>query len=622
MNNNELNEFNEAVAHAETIEAKAIALNILASKLSEQFCFSEAITAAKEVLLIATEVKIDLQQGRALNILGNVSLDQGHFHVALEYFHQSLALFESLNDNSRIAVVLGNIGLVYRSISDYRNAIEYYQKALAIDEELENSSGIARHLGNIGNVYLILGDYQKALEFYHKALTLAEKLGNTSGIATHTGNIGTVYLYLEDYPNALEYFQKALVIQEQLDDKLGVAITISNIAGVYSFLKDFPKSLEWYHKALGLYEELCNKSGMANTNGNIGIVYHQLKEYSNALEHQTKALSMNEELDNTIGIAFNTSNLGALFGEEDFVGYDTVKAEEYLLRAITLNQELGTKQDLYKNHEILSELYSQIGEGTKAYHHYKIYHELEKDVQNETLKKQAEQLNYERKTTEREMQIAVDRAKHEATEQLLHNVLPPSIAAQMLGGAKLIAEKLDNVTVLFADIVGFTKLSQQISPEELVRGLDMIFSEFDILAEKYGVEKIKTIGDAYMVVAGAPIPRSDHAKVMAIMAIEMQEIIKKFSSTTTRATIEIRIGIHTGEVVAGVIGRKKFAYDLWGDAVNTASRMESHSVPGKIHVSEDFKEAVNESSFTFIPRGEIDIKGKGIMKTYFLEQSK
>ena len=620
MNTNELSELNEAVATAETMEAKAKALNSLASKLSEQFCYDEAITAAKEVLLIATEAAIDLQQGRALNILGSISHDQGVFPVALEYFQQSLALFELLNDKHRVAVVLGNIGLVYRNLSEYGKAVEFYHKALEIDEELDNSSGIARHLGNIGNVYLLLGDYHKALEYYHKALSLAEELGNSSAIATHTSNIGNVYLYLSDNTNALEYYHKALAIQENLEDKIGIAIAIGNIAGVYSFLLDYQKSLEYYYKALDFYEELGSKSGMADMNGNIGIVNHQLKDYSSSLLHHYKALSMNQELGNTTGVAFNTSSLGALYGEKKFEGYNPVKAEEYLLQAIELNQELGSKHDLYLNHEVLSELYDQIGEGTKAYNHYKIFHELEKEVQNEAMKKQAEQLNYERKTVEREKQIAVDRAKHEATEQLLHNVLPPSIAAKMLGGAKLIAEKLDNVTVLFADIVGFTKLSQQISPEELVQGLDMIFSEFDILAEKYGLEKIKTIGDAYMVVAGAPVPRIDHAEVMAIMAMEMQETIKKFSSITTKSRIEIRIGIHTGEVVAGVIGRKKFAYDLWGDAVNTASRMESHSVPGKIHVTEEFRKAVG-SKFYFYERGELDIKGKGMMKTYFLEKA-
>src|SRR6185369_12244634 len=159
---------------------------------------------------------------------------------------------------------------------------------------------------------------------------------------------------------------------------------------------------------------------------------------------------------------------------------------------------------------------------------------------------------------------------------------------------------------------------------ELVEGLDRIFSEFDTLAEKYGLEKIKTIGDAYMVVSGAPEPRADHADVLMQFAIEMLEVMKQFRSISTGEQIQLRIGIHSGEVVAGVIGKKKFAYDMWGDAVNTAARMESHGEPDKIHVSEDFHNSIVTNTLLttiiFSPRGEMDIKGKGMMKTYFLEK--
>ncbi|MFZ1572295.1 MAG: adenylate/guanylate cyclase domain-containing protein, partial [Candidatus Kapaibacterium sp.] len=205
------------------------------------------------------------------------------------------------------------------------------------------------------------------------------------------------------------------------------------------------------------------------------------------------------------------------------------------------------------------------------------------------------------------------------------NVLPISIANRIINGENLIAEKLSNVSVLFADIVNFTKLSQSISPEQLVDGLDRIFTAFDLLADKYNLEKIKTIGDAYMVVAGAPLPRNDHAQAMANMAIDMIEAMKQFTSITTGEPIQIRIGIHSGEVVAGVIGKKKFAYDLWGDAVNTASRMESHGEPNQIHISQDFyNELISSNLFSidnFIDRGKMEIKGKGVLKTYFLIKS-
>jgi adenylate cyclase len=164
--------------------------------------------------------------------------------------------------------------------------------------------------------------------------------------------------------------------------------------------------------------------------------------------------------------------------------------------------------------------------------------------------------------------------------------------------------------------VGFTEMSAQIIPEDLVKLLNEIFSAFDELTERYGLEKIKTIGDAYMVVGGLPIPKKDHAECIAEMALEIQEAVAHFNARHSTA-ISIRIGINTGPVIAGVIGTKKFIYDLWGDAVNTASRMESQGIPGAIQVTNSTYEHLKDK-YTFVERGKIDVKGKGEMFTYLL----
>lgn len=208
------------------------------------------------------------------------------------------------------------------------------------------------------------------------------------------------------------------------------------------------------------------------------------------------------------------------------------------------------------------------------------------------------------------------RTEQEKSDRLLLNILPAEIAQQLKQEQSAIANRFDTVTILFADIVDFTGLSTQISPIELVNSLNQIFSSFDRLAEFYGLEKIKTIGDAYMVVGGLPTPCKNHATAVAQMALDMQQSISQFK-TATGKSFQLRIGINTGSVVAGVIGLKKFSYDLWGDAVNLASRMESHGVIGKIQVS--------ETTYTFLKdeyklekRGEIKVKGRGEVTTYFL----
>jgi class 3 adenylate cyclase len=206
------------------------------------------------------------------------------------------------------------------------------------------------------------------------------------------------------------------------------------------------------------------------------------------------------------------------------------------------------------------------------------------------------------------------------SERLLLNVLPAPIADRLKSGAEVIVDRFEAVTVLFADIVGFTKLSSTTSPEKLVTMLDELFSVFDRLAETHGLEKIKTIGDAYMVVAGIPQPIADHALAIAHMAMDMLAAIDAYSKKHA-TDLSIRIGVHTGPVVAGVIGKKKFIYDLWGDTVNTASRMESHGVPGRVHISAVTAELI-KGTFELEARGPVDIKGKGIMETSLIVAAK
>jgi adenylate cyclase len=210
--------------------------------------------------------------------------------------------------------------------------------------------------------------------------------------------------------------------------------------------------------------------------------------------------------------------------------------------------------------------------------------------------------------------------EQEKSEQLLLNILPETIAQELKENPNCIAQSFPEVTILFADLVGFTQLSQNISPQELIELLNQIFSSFDQLCDQYHLEKIKTIGDAYMVAGGIPIPKVDHALAIADLALAMQEKITELNQIHNTA-LSIRIGINTGNAIAGVIGKKKFSYDLWGDAVNTASRMESHGIPGTIQVTQNTYNKLKED-YIFEDRGLIEIKGKGQMPTYLLLQKR
>lgn len=204
------------------------------------------------------------------------------------------------------------------------------------------------------------------------------------------------------------------------------------------------------------------------------------------------------------------------------------------------------------------------------------------------------------------------------SERLLLNVLPKEIAPVLKSGIETIADRFGSASILFADVVDFTRLSVQMAPEEMVDLLNYIFTHFDSLVEKYGLEKIRTIGDNYMVASGVPRPRHDHAQAIAKLALDMVDYIDTLAPRNGRR-IGFRIGINSGPVVAGVIGRHKFQYDIWGDTVNTASRMESHGLAGKIQITRATQELIN-NEFVFEPRGTMEIKGKGNMETWFLVQ--
>jgi adenylate cyclase len=212
--------------------------------------------------------------------------------------------------------------------------------------------------------------------------------------------------------------------------------------------------------------------------------------------------------------------------------------------------------------------------------------------------------------------LAALRVEQAKSESLLLNILPQSIADRLKAEPRTIADQFSSASILFADVVDFTPLSERLSPDELVSLLDLLFSHFDGLAERHELEKIKTIGDCYMVAAGVPSPRPDHARALALMALDMQAAMSSVDEVG-QLGLELRVGINSGPVVAGVIGRKRFLYDLWGDAVNTASRMESHGASGRIQITETTKELL-EDEFVCEPRGTIPIKGKGEIPVWYL----
>jgi class 3 adenylate cyclase/Tfp pilus assembly protein PilF len=553
---------------------------------------------------------------------------EGLWQESLHAAEEAYSLAVEAGSRIDIARALGAIGASYQHGSEYARSMEYCSKALAIFEELGDESGIAITKLSHGITYKTLGDYQRALQLYSEILPVFEKLGDKLRIADTVTELAQIHNAIGSHDIALEYFQRGLSYFQEIGNVRMIAGTTANIGGVYFSKKDFAPALEYFGKALSILEETNEKLFRTIVTWNIGATHYFQGDINTAMEYFRRCLAMYEQFGHQDGIANATGGIGELYANEMYEGYDAVAAEEFLLRSIAIIEKLGLKtgRDQYT---ALTELYSKQKRWEEALAMFKKYHNVEKELKHEQVKQQANKLEFERTVAEREKQYAVERADAEATKRLLHKTLPPSIADRVIQGETRVADHFESASVLFADVVGFTKISAQMPPAAVLAFMNFIFEHFDALAAKHGCERIKTIGDGYMAVCGAPVRYPNHAQRLALMALDMMEDIilpEEIREHLPKGTLfHLRIGLHCGEITAGLIGTGKLAYDIYGDAVNTAARMESHGEAGRIHVSGEFRNALAGAEnflplpIQFISRGEVEIKGKGTMRTYFLE---
>ena len=637
---------------------------VTAQELLNQARFGEAETLAvmvlqswitpKESITLALEdYKPDITNSaedtdiicRAMLLYSETLWRQGNAHQGLNVAKKLLTLLPSADQNVLVADTYFSMSCCYWFLTDYPQSLEYVLCAMEHYKAENNESEIGRCYSMMGNIYTVLSDYPQALTANRQALSVAEKLENKQFIGNCLGNIAILYNYLDEYNLAIEYNHKALAIDQELNNEYSMAKTYNNLAGLYQAKKEYDRAIEYYYQALALNKKINILSSVANNLGNIGNLYKELHDYEQAIEYCGQAVQLYQTLKDKRGEAYYLMSLGSIYVDIHNTECDIEKGEKLLLQGLMIVQEAGIKEVERRAHEKLSETYERNNNWEKAHFHFKELYKIEKELFTEEIKKKIEHFDYERKVAEQEKQIAIERAETQARldeqQKLLHNVLPPIIADGLLRNETFIADSYPNVSVLFMDLVNFTRIAAIIPPRHLIYLLNTIFSNADAVMEKHGLEKIKTIGDAYMAVAGAPVHQEDHAQRAALAAIDVMEAMNTLSVvipeelgetswTEHVGEIQVRIGLHCGEAFGGVIGDKKFSFDLWGDAVNTEARMESHGEAGKIHCSEEFMHSVEthdraslslSNNVQFIPRGEMEIKGKGTMRTYFLERA-
>jgi len=559
------------------------------------FLYSKPDTAfimAEELLTYGFDNNHLKAQALGYNIQGASWYIRGDYPIALGYYTQSLKIQEQIGDKKGIAICLNNIGMIYVIQGDYPRALDYYIQGLKIDEQIGDQKGLSQSLNNIGIIYNNQGDYHRALEYYTRSLKIKEQIGDQKGVAASLNNIGIIYQDQGDYPKALDYHTQSLKIKEQIGDQMGIAPSLHNIGIVYQKQGDYPKALDYYNQSLKIKEQISDQVGIAQSLNHIGIVFQNQGDYFQALDYCQRSY----ELALAVGaLEIQKTGCTCLYDSHKAIGNGT-KALEY-------HELLNVIDDSLRAEETAKKL--QQMEFQKAMFQDSIVKAEEARLiqlaHREEVRKKNQTRNiyfllallllifvigfYRRMVYVRKAKRAVEDEKR-LTDKLLLNILPSEIADELKKKGRADARKFDKVTILFTDFKEFTQISEKLSAEELVNEINICFKRFDTICTKYGIEKIKTIGDSYMAAGGLPVPSDDSVKNTVLAGIEMAEYMNnklQESETGEKVTFEMRVGIHSGPVVAGIVGVTKFQYDIWGDTVNTASRLENAGEVGKVN---------------------------------------
>jgi len=553
---------------------------------------------------------------------------------------------KALNDSDKLYLLFK---LSFNEVRDLQLSLKYADDLVNLAQKTNNNHYLHRGYFQIGNKKRLFGDLEEALDAYFKSAEAAQSFNYTKGVGNAYGAIADIYSMSDNHENARLYYNKAISILRQSNDSISLASAILNAGDEYRISELYDSAFVYFNESEIIFEKLDYKIGMAYSLGNIGMIYEKRGENDLAEKNITNAIQILKEFEDYYPICVYYLTLSDIY----LARGDRKTALEYAINSLHLAEKNGLKEQIRDANLKLSELYEQFGNPGESYKYFKNYILFRdsinniKTVQNlanlrtnyEVSQKQTEvDLLNQQKRNQRTILIsliiilglsmvilatlfwyykAISREKKKS-DTLLLNILPSETAKELKLNGKVDAVKFDEVTVLFTDFVQFTKLVEKAEPEQLVKSLDYYFKAFDEIATRHKLEKIKTIGDSYMCACGLPVPNKDHARNIVLAAIEMNNFVKNELNTTDSFDhFEVRIGIHSGPVVAGIVGIKKWQYDIWGDTVNIASRMESGSEPGRINISESTFNLIKDE-FKCEYRGEIEVKNRGSLKMYFI----
>lgn len=566
-------------------------------------------------------------KAQALKFAGLSNYKQGKLLDALEDYNAAMKVFDSLNDKLGKANILSNIGAMYIEQGDEEKALENLLKSLAISEEQGDKLRIATAMINIGAIYINKpSNYDKALDYFTHALQLSTDIDNKPAISTALVNIGETYFNKGIIDSALYYFNKSL---NDAEDDETICYSLIMMGNTYLKGTDLDNALSYFSRAYQIASKAGKKLEMTKALIGIGNAYMLQFKHAEALKTFAQAEALAREINST----FDLKEIYQGFAEAHAQNADFQKAFYYqgllnnikdTIYNIQTDQKLSNLQLDFE----IQKKEAQINLLTK-----------DKELQSVDLKRQKFAKNsaiiglallliiafilYRSYKMKIETNKLLDHQKDEI-EKLLLNILPAEVARELQETGRSTPRYYEKVSVLFTDFKSFSKLADHLSPQEVIEELNDYFTAFDAIIEKYHLEKIKTIGDAYMCAGGIPVQDDDHTINMIRASLEIQAYIEKKNIDRRRLgkpEWDLRIGIHTGPIVAGVVGNKKYAYDIWGSTVNIANRMESNGEPGQVNISSTTYQLVKDQ-YSCTYRGKISAKNIGEVDMYFVDHEK
>jgi len=601
-----------------------------------------------------------------VELLNKISygLFTSNYEEAIEYGIKSKDLADKINYSSGQAYALKNIGLGYYMKGDFVKVFDYWNQSLSVFESINDLQGVANIQNNLGAIYYNQGDDAKAIDFYLRSLASSEKIKDTLRIATALINIGGVYYNKKStHDKALDYFLKAVPLGDLINDKGVIGTTSLNIGDLYLQQGKDSLALVYLEKSRKAWE---GTGRVPNPLSKIGAVFAHRGQFALAEKYQKEAIETAKQFDAKLEL---TRCLLALANTYKLQGKNKLALEAFN-EAKSNASAIGSNYELKDAYQGIATSYASLSDYLNAYKYQSLLIQLKDTLYNietddkikglqftyEIDKKQGEidlltkdkelqKLLFQKQRIAKNAFLAgfifilvitfiifrnyrnkvkinkiLDRQKEEI-ETLLLNILPKKIARELREVGAAIPRNYDSVSVLFTDFKDFSRISATLTPEELIDELNDYFMAFDDITQKYNLEKIKTIGDSYMCAGGLPSRNSSHPFDAVMAAIEMQNYMHKKNiqrDTQNKERWGLRVGIHTGPIMAGVVGKRKYAYDIWGNTVNIASRMESTGEVGKVNISADTFELIKDKYQCFY-RGKVSAKNVGEIDMYFVE---